>query len=142
MKSYLKPVNLSVHYFDCLHIDDRLEDWRAEDPRHVSLLVEICVGWADWDTSREIFSLHVITNDLRRRPETSHAPIIYVDEFHWPDAKAEILHLIAKCERGTWDESFGELQKRFDLLYWLRRRPSHAKEPQSCPHGSRQTRCG
>lgn len=117
MKTNSKPVNLSIHYIHCLELEEKLENWCPEDPRRVCLMLEICAGWTDWDTTRNIFTLHVVTNDLRKRPEKFHAPTIYVDEFHWPIVKDEIFHRVAACERNTWDESFHELQKRFDLFY-------------------------
>ena len=116
MPTLLKPDRLSVRNIFSTDIDCALEEWPPDDRRCVRICLYLVIGW-DNDCGTNDFHLAVITNDLRRHTERRQHSTMYIDEFDWPKLKNSILHVIAKCERLTWDESVDELRKRFAWEY-------------------------
>jgi hypothetical protein len=117
MHQLQRPQNLTLRLVDDPSPGVAIEDWKPEDPRRVDLFLELSIGWDDWDNGyQNIFFIHVVTNDLRRRPYYRRKEIV-LQEYRWLDAKDQILHLMALSESGNWDDSFSNLRQRFEWYY-------------------------
>lgn len=93
-----------------------LEQWIPANPRSVALKLCLDIGWDDGPGS-DYFYVYVVTNDLRPHlPRRSNA-WIFVDVFEWRSVLASLLDILRKCERGTSEDSWRELRKRFDWEY-------------------------
>jgi hypothetical protein len=92
-----------------------LESWRPPDPRRVHICLYVVLGWNGAATGDD-FVVEVMTRDLRLSSKRGQNTI-YVDEFDGLTIRNSILHIVAKCERDTENESWVELRKRFAWEY-------------------------
>jgi len=118
MNTRLKPDTLTLRYAECPSLGIEIERWEPADPRLVDLELELNIGWSDWESGDEnIFFLRVTSNDLRKRSRQKDQRTLWFDEFRWFSVREEILDRIARCERGTWKESFAQLRECFRWYY-------------------------
>jgi hypothetical protein len=113
----LKPDRLKLDYLAGLNGVADLEHWQPENPWDVDLHFELGIRWDNWDQTFEIFSSRLRTYGLRERVQERKGPVIYMEKFDFSALQENVLHLIAKSERLTWDESLRELRKHFKWQY-------------------------
>ena len=116
MSKSSRPDRLSLRGIFSVDINCDLEDWQPDDRRRVRIEILLSLGWDD-DPWADDFYVSCVTNDLRRQSHTKTRGAIFIDSFDWSNVRESIVHIIAKCERVSWDESLVELRKCFRWEY-------------------------
>jgi len=117
MHTLLKPDRLRLDYLQYPDWAADTESWQPDDPWNVDFHIELGIAWDNWDDVFEIFYSRLRTYTLRDRAREREKSIIYMEKFDRTALLENVLHLMAKSERSTWDESLKQLRKHFDWQY-------------------------
>lgn len=103
-------------------IVDEIGRWTPDHDGDVYLFAELDIGPEDDDTS-DIFRVLICTPEGLRSNWGSSSVVIadrallVVEKFSWPDVKAHLESIVAKCVGYSWEECTQKLQRHFVWEY-------------------------